>query len=250
MTPLEQLHEWVGQIAALTTPDAVYWCDGSPKEYDQLCQGMVDTGTFIQLNPEKRPNSFYCRSDPGHGDVARVEQFTSLSAPNRKEKTPAPTNNWAAPAEMKEKLSKLFAGCMRGRTMYVIPYSMGPIGSPIAKIGVEITDSPYVVVSMHTMTRVGTKVLHILTVAKDSADQFVRALHSCRRLRLMMPPPMSPGLAMPNINTSATFPKHAKSGRSVPATAETPCWAKNATPSASPPSRPATRVGWPSICSS
>ena len=170
-TSNENLIRWVEKIAALTEPDRIHWVDGSQAEYDALCRQLVEAGTFTRLNPELWPGCFYARTDPG--DVARVEDRTyicSLSKDNA-----GPTNNWEDPFAMRRKLKKLFTGCMRGRTLYVLPFSMGPVGSPMSQLGVELTDSPYVVVNMRIMARIGAPVLR--EIEKDK-KRVVPCVHS------------------------------------------------------------------------
>lgn len=169
-TTHSNLKAWVEEIIALCKPDTIHYCDGTKSEYDTICQQLVDQGVFIRLNPKKRPGSYLCRSDPA--DVARVEDSTFICS--ERQEDAGPTNHWEEPKVMKKKLLDLFASCMKGRKMYVIPFSMGPLYSPLSKIGVQITDSPYVVVNMYMMTRMGNRALEAL----GELDPFIPCLHS------------------------------------------------------------------------
>ncbi|WP_186356297.1 phosphoenolpyruvate carboxykinase (GTP) [Streptomonospora sp. PA3] len=169
-TDHKELTDWVREVADLTRPDQVVWCDGSEAEWERLTGLLVEQGTFVRLNPELRPNSFYCRSDPS--DVARVEDRTFICS--EREQDAGPTNNWVDPAEMRATFADIFDGCMRGRTMYVVPFCMGPLGGNISQLGVEITDSPYVVVSMRIMARMGEPALRLI----EERGSFVKAVHS------------------------------------------------------------------------
>jgi phosphoenolpyruvate carboxykinase (GTP) len=197
-----RLLAWVSEIQALCQPDRIHWCDGTAQEYDRLCQHMVDVGTFIRQNPEKRPNSYLCRSDPR--DVARVEHRTFIASRSRDKA--GPTNNWMDPRELRQILRGLASACMRGRTMYIVPFCMGPIGSPISQLGVQITDSPYVVVNMKIMTRMGTAAL----AAIGEEGHFIPCVHSVGM-------PLEPGQAdVPwPCNPEQTYIAHFPSEREI-----------------------------------
>ena len=221
--------QWVNEVAALTRPARIHWCDGSEAEQGALRGQLIQSGELLPLNEKTFPGCYLYRSSPN--DVARVEHVTFVCTRNHADA--GPNNHWMAPAEAHAKMDALFAGCMQGRTLYVVPYCMGPVDSPYSRVGVEITDSAYVVLNMATMTRMGSGVL--ARIAKDGS--FVRGLHST-------------GDLSPDRRFIMHFPRNSGSRASVPATAATRCWARSAMRCASRAGRPATRAGWPSTCSS
>ncbi len=225
MSSIDKLHTWtrnrrliawIGEAVALCKPGSVHLCDGSLEEYDALCRQLVEKGIFVPLNPAKRPHSFWCHSSPE--DVARVEEATFICSKSKEDA--GPTNNWRDPVEMLALLKTKFSGSMRGRTLYVIPYCMGPIGSPLSHIGVQITDSPYVVCNMRIMTRMGKARLRVW--GRDFSCP------ACTRSAC----PLSParriwtGPAAPTRSTSSTSPKSGASGRLAAATGATHFWEK------------------------
>ena len=218
--------DFVNEVAAMTQPERIHWCTGSDDEWTELTHALEATGTFTRLNPAIKPNSFYAASDPI--DVARVEDRTYICSVD--EKDCGPTNNWMDPNEMKDLMRKLYAGCMKGRTMYVIPFVMGHLDAEKPMFGIEVTDSAYVTASMRVMARMGSP----RPGADDRAERRFRAGPALRRACRSSPArPTSPGPAA-TPSTSCSSPRSVRSGPSAPATAATPCSARSATPCASP----------------
>lgn len=233
------LLNWVEKMANLTKPDAIHWVDGSEEEDETLKAQMVEGGTFIKLNEELWPGCYYARSDAS--DVARVEDRTFICSLSKD--GAGPTNNWEEPFQMRRKLKELFNGCMQGRAMYVLPFSMGPIGSPMSQIGVQLTDSPYVVVNMRIMARIGLPVYARSTRTINAwCPVCTRSARRLARVRKTYPGPAT------KKNTSSIFPRRARFGLTAPAMAAMRSSARSVSPCALLRTSPATKAGWPSTC--